>query len=225
MRQNRKLEEVCWYDVDARVNNGEKLFGVRENVKRFEQVVNEAHFLFAFELRGLKFNDTKVLFFIKPDDGLKLPEIMQWIKQTFAGRFNRDHGRTGHIGGAHGRTRNVERVVVPWQHGGPLILVLQRIRLTGPTDTSRRYSTASRRPMRSGTCSTRRFTAKTAGRVGRRGRLVWWEAANVFALYAYGVKFKTVLRFFSILVMIDKATSSRWRADIINRESISKLRF
>jgi hypothetical protein len=99
MREDRKLETDCWYDVDAKVNNGEKLFGVRENVKRFEQVVNEAHFLFDFEIRGLKFNDAKVLFFIKLDDGIKLPEIMQWIKQTFAVRFNRDHGRTGHIWG------------------------------------------------------------------------------------------------------------------------------
>jgi hypothetical protein len=110
MRQNRKLEEFCWYDIDAKVNNGEKLYGVRENVKQFEQVVNEAHFLFDFEIRGLKFNDAKVRFFIKPDDGLKLPEIMQWIKQTFAVRFNRDHGREGHVWGSQGRTRNVERV-------------------------------------------------------------------------------------------------------------------
>jgi hypothetical protein len=92
MREDRKLETDCWYDIDAKANNGEKLFGVRENVRRFEQVVNEAHFLFDFEIRGLKFNDAKVLFFIKLDDGLKLPEIMQWIKQTFAVRFNRGHG-------------------------------------------------------------------------------------------------------------------------------------
>jgi hypothetical protein len=39
--------------------------------------------------------DAKVLFFIKLDDGLRLLEIMQRIKQTFAVRFSRDHGRTG----------------------------------------------------------------------------------------------------------------------------------
>jgi hypothetical protein len=99
MRKDRKLEANCWYDIDAKVNNGEKLFGVKDNVKQFEQVVNEAHFLFDFEIRGLKFNDAKVLFFIKLDDGLKLPEIMQWIKQTFAVRFNRVHGRVGHVWG------------------------------------------------------------------------------------------------------------------------------
>jgi hypothetical protein len=30
---------------------------------------------------------------------LKLPAIMQWLKQTFAVRYNRDHGRIGHLWG------------------------------------------------------------------------------------------------------------------------------
>jgi hypothetical protein len=55
-----------------------------------------------FELRG-----ASVPFFIKPADGLQLPEIMKWIKQTFALRFNWDDGRTRHIWGAQGRTRSV----------------------------------------------------------------------------------------------------------------------
>ncbi|MDR1230284.1 MAG: transposase [Spirochaetaceae bacterium] len=38
-------------------------------------------------------------FYIKPDDGLELPEIMQWIKQTYAVRYNVHDGRTGHIWG------------------------------------------------------------------------------------------------------------------------------
>jgi hypothetical protein len=40
-----------------------------------------------------------VSFFIKPADGLQLPDIMKWIKQTFVLRFNWDDGRTGHIWG------------------------------------------------------------------------------------------------------------------------------
>jgi hypothetical protein len=99
MRTDRELAEDVWYDTSTKVNNGERLFGVRENDKLFEQVVNEAQFLFEFEIRGLKFNGAKVSFYIKPVKGLELPAIMQWIKQTFAVRFNRDHGRTGHIWG------------------------------------------------------------------------------------------------------------------------------
>ncbi|MDR2052483.1 MAG: hypothetical protein LBP80_03635, partial [Treponema sp.] len=31
--------------------------------------------------------------------GLQLPDIMKWMKQTFAQRYNRAMGRTGHIWG------------------------------------------------------------------------------------------------------------------------------
>jgi hypothetical protein len=128
MRKDRKLETDCWYDVDAKVNNGEKLFGVRENVKQFEQVVNEAHFLFDFELRGLKFNDAKVLFFIKPDYGLKLPEIMQWIKQTFAVRFNRDHGRTGHVWTDRYGSRIVDSEPPEWAEGYRFLPIVRPVK-------------------------------------------------------------------------------------------------
>jgi hypothetical protein len=33
-------------------------------------------------------------FYIKPAEGLKLPKIMQWLKQTFSVRFNFRTGRT-----------------------------------------------------------------------------------------------------------------------------------
>jgi hypothetical protein len=51
-------------------------------------VVNKAHFLFDFELRGLKFNDAKVVFYIKSVKGLKLPEITQWRRAGSTGRGN-----------------------------------------------------------------------------------------------------------------------------------------
>jgi hypothetical protein len=99
MRPLRKLASDVWYDLDTAVNNSEPLFWVRGNVDRFEQVLNEAHLIFAFELRGLRFSGAQVRFFMKPADGLALPEIIKWIKQTFAVRFNGDDGRTGHIWG------------------------------------------------------------------------------------------------------------------------------
>jgi hypothetical protein len=81
---------------------------VRGNVKRFEQV-NEAHFLFEFELRGLKFNGAKVSFYIKLAVGLKLPELMQW-RRAGSTCWTGGRGR-----GAQGRTRSVP----PRQHGEP----------------------------------------------------------------------------------------------------------
>jgi hypothetical protein len=72
MRPERELAADAWYDTSTKVNNGEQLFEVKENVEMFEQVVNEAQFLFEFEIRGLKFNDAKVLFYIKLADGAYL---------------------------------------------------------------------------------------------------------------------------------------------------------
>jgi hypothetical protein len=81
------------------VNNGEPLFRSKFGVWLFGWVLSEARLIFAFELRGVRFNGAEVLFYIKPVKGLELPEIMKWIKQTFALRFNWDDGRTGHIWG------------------------------------------------------------------------------------------------------------------------------
>jgi hypothetical protein len=63
------------------------------------RVLDEAHLLYAFVLYGLCFDGPWVSFYIKPADGLQLPEIMQWIKQTYACRYNVYDGRTGHIWG------------------------------------------------------------------------------------------------------------------------------
>jgi hypothetical protein len=47
----------------------------------------------------LKLEGDTASFYIKPADGFQLPDIMQWLKQTFAARFNVIDGRTGHIWG------------------------------------------------------------------------------------------------------------------------------
>jgi hypothetical protein len=63
------------------------------------RVLNEARKRYVFELRGLRFCGPWVSFYIKPADGLMLPEIMKWVKQTYAVRYNVHDGRTGHIWG------------------------------------------------------------------------------------------------------------------------------
>jgi hypothetical protein len=99
MRKERELAEDCWYDASTKVNNGEPLFLLKRNRWLFEWTVSEAKEFYAFEIRGLRFNGAEVSFFIKPANGLQLPDIMKWIKQTFAVRFNLLDGRTGHIWG------------------------------------------------------------------------------------------------------------------------------
>jgi hypothetical protein len=99
MRKTRLLADDVWYEVRTSVNNREPLFWVARERARFERVLNEAREIYVFELRGLRFCGPWVSFYIKPADGFELPVIMQWVKQTYAVRYNVYDGRTGHIWG------------------------------------------------------------------------------------------------------------------------------
>jgi hypothetical protein len=99
MRKLRILESDVWYEVRTSVNNREPLFWVARERARFEQVLSEAREIYVFELRGLRFDGPWVSFYIKPANGFELPVIMQWVKQTYAVRYNVYDGRTGHIWG------------------------------------------------------------------------------------------------------------------------------
>jgi REP element-mobilizing transposase RayT len=99
MRKLRILAAGAWYLVGTAVNNREPLFWSPEERARFKQVLCEARERYAFVLCGLRFSGPTVSFYIKPADGFQLPEIMQWIKQTYSLRYNVHDGRTGHIWG------------------------------------------------------------------------------------------------------------------------------
>jgi hypothetical protein len=75
------------------------LFRRRDALVLFARVFLEAEARFGFEVRGLCLMGDGLALFLKPADGLELPTIMKWVKQTFATRFNRRDGRTGHIWG------------------------------------------------------------------------------------------------------------------------------
>jgi hypothetical protein len=99
MRGLRELANGVWYGVRTSVNNGEPLFWSQPNQDLFKQVLYEVRQIYGFSLSGLRFSGSEVSFYIRPGDGFQLPDIMQWIKQTFAARFNVIDGRTGHIWG------------------------------------------------------------------------------------------------------------------------------
>jgi hypothetical protein len=63
---------------------------------------------FVFRIRGLSLEDDWLKFYIKPEDGLELPDIMKWMKQVFAQRYNAAAGRIGHIWGDRYWSRIVE---------------------------------------------------------------------------------------------------------------------
>jgi hypothetical protein len=99
MRSLRILAADACYFVSTAVNNREPLFWCSRERARFKRVLDEAHVLYSFVLYSLCFDGPAVSFYIKPADGLQLPEIMQWIKQTFACRYNAMKRLDGHIWG------------------------------------------------------------------------------------------------------------------------------
>jgi REP element-mobilizing transposase RayT len=99
MRQTRKLAQGVWYEIRSRINNREPLFRQSIALALFDRVFAGAALRFPFEVRGLRIEDDLLAFYIRPEDGTRLPVIMQWMKQTFAQRYNALTGRTGHIWG------------------------------------------------------------------------------------------------------------------------------
>jgi REP element-mobilizing transposase RayT len=99
MRKLRILQQGVWYEIRTQINNRELLFGEKRAREIFEQVLHETELRFTFEIQGLSFEGDLLKFYIRPEDGLELPEIMKWMKQTFARRYNQATGRTGHIWG------------------------------------------------------------------------------------------------------------------------------
>ncbi|MDR0382720.1 MAG: transposase [Spirochaetaceae bacterium] len=99
MRTLRELKQGVWYEVHTAVNNGEPLFQSRRALRLFARVLEDTAARFDFEIRSLCLKDAWLVFRIKPADGFQLPRIMQWLKQTFAVRYNLLNGWTGHIWG------------------------------------------------------------------------------------------------------------------------------
>ncbi|MDR2258167.1 MAG: transposase [Treponema sp.] len=93
------LRQGVWYEIRTRVNNREPLFRGYKAPAIFARVFRETELRFVFEVRGLRLEDDWLAFYIKPEDGLELPAIMKWLKQTFVARYNRAEGRIGHIWG------------------------------------------------------------------------------------------------------------------------------
>ncbi|MDR1468065.1 MAG: hypothetical protein LBT00_02090 [Spirochaetaceae bacterium] len=99
MKVPRELAEDVWYEVRTEINVGEPLFRLAWAVTLFYRVLIETKAKFGFEMRGLVLNEAWLSFYIKPVNGLELPKIMQWLKQTFSLRFNIRTGRKAHLWG------------------------------------------------------------------------------------------------------------------------------
>jgi REP element-mobilizing transposase RayT len=97
-----------WYEIYTRINNREPLFRRNRALALFGRVFRETARRFAFEIRRLRVEDDWLRFYIKPADGMELPWILKWLKQTFAQRYNQAAGRIGHLWGDRYGSRIVE---------------------------------------------------------------------------------------------------------------------
>jgi hypothetical protein len=108
-----------WYEIRTGINNREPLFRRAKALTLFARVFRETGFRFVFEVRGLRIEEDRLVFYIKPEDGFELPEIMKWMKQVFAQRYNAAAGRIGHIWGDRYWSRIVEGDPVVVEEGEP----------------------------------------------------------------------------------------------------------
>jgi REP element-mobilizing transposase RayT len=108
MRQRRILGQGVWYEIRTRINNREPLFRRHRALAIFAKVFNETMLRFVFSIRQFRLEDDWLTFYIRPEDGFELPDIMKWMKQVFAQRYNAAAGRIGHIWGDRYWSRIVE---------------------------------------------------------------------------------------------------------------------
>jgi REP element-mobilizing transposase RayT len=99
MRKPRVLEPHAWYLVSTAVNRHEPIFLARNVVAIFNRTLRDTGELFPCEVRHIRIEVDRVSFYIKPADGFMLPFIMQWLKQTFAARYNVMKHLDGHVWG------------------------------------------------------------------------------------------------------------------------------
>jgi REP element-mobilizing transposase RayT len=96
---SRILVPDVWYKIFTAVNRHEPIFLDRDAVDLFNRTLLETEERFPCEVRHLVIQAGCVSFYIKPTDGFELPEIMQWLKQTFAVRYNVMKHLDGHLWG------------------------------------------------------------------------------------------------------------------------------
>lgn len=100
MRKPRILQPDASYHITARANHRELLMEPGSVKEMFLNVVAAAKKRFSFRLDNFVVMDNHFHFLLQPFDGANLSEIMKWILQTFAIRYNRANGLWGHFWGS-----------------------------------------------------------------------------------------------------------------------------
>ncbi|GHU30480.1 hypothetical protein FACS1894172_03840 [Spirochaetia bacterium] len=89
------------YHVASEINRKDFDLQDDEDKKMFLAVIDEAKTKksYKFEMHNFCIMDNHFHFLITPELGQSLSVIMKWIKMVVAIRWNRNHGKTGHLWG------------------------------------------------------------------------------------------------------------------------------
>jgi putative transposase len=74
----------------------------------FLEFVGKAKEKYAFSLLNFTILDTTIHLIIKPDDGVSLSTLMQWLKTNFSKAWNKRHNTSGHLWGERFQSRIIE---------------------------------------------------------------------------------------------------------------------
>ncbi|MDR3302900.1 MAG: transposase [Treponema sp.] len=99
MRKKRELEDEATYHVTSKVDHDFMRLSPNKTKQMFLAIVLLAKKKFAFKLWNFTVMGNHIHFLIKPEKGVSLSKIMQWIKCNFAKKWNKTHNTKGHLWG------------------------------------------------------------------------------------------------------------------------------
>jgi len=97
MRKPRVLKHGASYHVISRINRKEMILKSDEVKEMFLEVIRRAKQKYRFNIKNFCIMGNHYHLIIKPLGDESLSKIMQWILSTFALKFNRMFGLTGHV--------------------------------------------------------------------------------------------------------------------------------
>jgi putative transposase len=97
MRKPRELRHNASYHVISRANRKEMILNSDDVKEMFLEVLRRAQKKYKFVIKNFCIMGNHYHLIIKPLENESLSKIMQWILSTFALKFNRLFGLTGHV--------------------------------------------------------------------------------------------------------------------------------
>ena len=99
MRKKREFPEGAFFHVTSRTNDKIRVFENKLGRKIMLITLQDAKDKFHFRLANFCIMPTHFHLLIRPENGICLSTIMQWIKANSAKRWNRIHGSKDHMWG------------------------------------------------------------------------------------------------------------------------------